>query len=64
MDIDAEMRRKIIVSLVSVGIFIAAFVGIGAVFGPDLGDTGGLVLVVAIALFVLVMGGVGVFLQD
>ncbi|RLM56641.1 hypothetical protein DVK02_09090 [Halobellus sp. Atlit-31R] len=64
MDIDAEMRRKIVVSIVSVGAFFALFVGIGATYGPDLGDTGGLVLVGAIALFVLVMAGVGVFLQD
>ena len=64
MDIDAAMRRKIVVSLVSVGAFFALFVGIGATFGPDLGETGGLALVGAIALFVLVMAGVGVVLQD
>ena len=64
MEIDAAMRRKIVVSLVSVGAFFALFVGIGATFGPDLGETGGLALVGAIALFVLVMAGVGVILQD
>jgi len=64
MDIDAAMRRKIVVSIVSVGAFFALFVGIGATFGPDLGDTGGLALVGAIALFILVMAGVGVVLQD
>jgi hypothetical protein len=64
MDIDAEMRRKIVVSIVSVGAFFALFVGIGATYGPDLGDTGGIALVGAIALFVLVMAGVGVYLQD
>ncbi|MDQ2055450.1 MULTISPECIES: hypothetical protein [Halobellus] len=64
MDIDAEMRRKIVVSIVSVGAFFALFVGIGVTYGPDLGDTGGLALVGAIALFVLVMAGVGVYLQD
>ena len=64
MDIDAAMRRKIVVSIVSVGAFFALFVGIGATFGPDLGETGGLALVGAIALFVLVMAGVGVYLQD
>ncbi|MFD1598602.1 DUF7472 family protein [Halobellus rarus] len=64
MDIDAAMRRKIVVSIVSVGAFFALFVGIGATFGPDLGETGGLALVGAIALFVLVMAGVGVILQD
>ena len=64
MDIDAAMRRKIVVSIVSVGAFFALFVGIGATLGPDLGDTGGLALVGAIALFILVMAGVGVVLQD
>lgn len=64
MDIDAEMRRKIVVSIVSVGAFFAVFVGIGATYGPDLGETGGLALVGAIALFVLVMGAVGVFLDN
>jgi len=64
MDIDAEMRRKIVVSIVSVGAFFALFVGIGVTYGPDLGDTGGIALVGAIALFVLVMAGVGVYLQD
>jgi hypothetical protein len=64
MDIDAAMRRKIVISLVSVGAFFALFIGIGATFGPDLGETGGLALVGAIALFVLVMAGVGLLLQD
>jgi hypothetical protein len=64
MEIDAAMRRKIVVSLVSVGAFFALFIGIGATYGPDLGETGGLALVGAIALFVLVMAGVGLILQD
>jgi multisubunit Na+/H+ antiporter MnhB subunit len=64
MDIDAEMRRKIVVSVVSVGVFFALFVGIGVAFGPDLGETGGMALVVAIILFVVGMGAVGVFLND
>jgi hypothetical protein len=64
MDIDAEMRRKIAVSILSVGAFFALFVGIGVTFGPDLGETGGMALVAAIALFVVGMGAVGVFLND
>jgi multisubunit Na+/H+ antiporter MnhB subunit len=63
MDIDAEMRRKIAVSIVSVGAFFALFIGIGATFGPDLGETGGLVLVGAIVLFIVVMAVVGVVLD-
>ncbi|WP_311170329.1 DUF7472 family protein [Halobellus ordinarius] len=64
MEIDAEMRRKIAVSIVSVGAFFAVFIGIGMQFGPDLGDTGGLALVAAITLFVIVMAAVGVYLGD
>ena len=64
MEIDAEMRRKIVVSIASVGALFAVFVGIGAQFGPDLGNTGGLALVGAITLFVLVMAAVGVYLGD
>jgi hypothetical protein len=64
MDIDAEMRRKIAVSIVAVGAFFAVFIGIGVTFGPDLGEAGGMALVGAIALFVIVMAGVGVVLDD
>jgi FtsH-binding integral membrane protein len=64
MDIDAEMRRKIAVSILSVGAFFALFVGIGITFGPDLGEAGGMALVAAIALFVIGMAVVGVFLND
>ncbi|WP_144904938.1 DUF7472 family protein [Halobellus captivus] len=64
MEIDAAMRRKIVVSIVAVGAFFALFVGIGATYGPDLGETGGLALVGAIVLFILVMALVGVILKD
>ena len=63
MDIDAEMRRKIAVSIVSVGAFFALFIGIGATFGPDLGETGGLVLVGTIAPFTAPMARIGVVLD-
>jgi peptidoglycan/LPS O-acetylase OafA/YrhL len=64
MEIDAEMRRKIGLSVaVTVG-FIALILGIGASFdGRSLGSTGGLALVASIALFVVVMGAVGVVLS-
>mgnify|MGYP006303929679 FL=1 len=61
---DAEMRRKIVVSIVSVGVFFAVFIGIGATFGPDLGSTGGLALVGSVALFILVMAAAGIFLGE
>ncbi|WP_336024167.1 DUF7472 family protein [Halobellus salinisoli] len=64
MEIDAAMRRKIVVSIVAVGAFFALFVGIGATYGPDLGETGGLALVGAIVLFILVMAVVGFILED
>jgi len=64
MDIDAEMRRKIAISIVSVGAFFALFIGIGVTFGPDLGETGGIALVAAIALFVIGMAVVGVLLDE
>jgi len=64
MEIDAAMRRKIVVSVVAVGAFFALFVGIGATFGPDMGQTGGLALVGAIILFILVMAVVGLVVND
>jgi len=64
MDIDADMRRKIAVAVLSVGTFFAVFIGIGVAYGPDLGETGGMALVAAIALFVIGMAAVGVFLND
>jgi len=64
MDIDAEMRRKIAISIVSVGAFFALFIGIGVTFGPDLGEPGGIALVAAIALFVIGMAVVGVLLDE
>lgn len=63
MELEAEMRRKIAVSVVAVGVFIALIVGIGAAFPDGLGGTGGLALVGSIVLFILVMAGVGVFLS-
>lgn len=64
MAIEAEMRRKIVVSMVAVGVFIALIVGIGATFNQGgLVATGGLALVGAITAFVLVMAGIGVWLS-
>ncbi|ADE04842.2 MULTISPECIES: DUF7472 family protein [Haloferax] len=64
MAIEAEMRRKIAVSIVAVGVFIALIVGIGATYNQSgLVSTGGLALVGAITAFVLVMAGIGVWLS-
>lgn len=64
MALEAEMRRKIAVSVVAVGFFIALVVGVGATYndGGLVGD-GGLVLVGILALFVLVMGIIGFVLD-
>ncbi len=64
MEIDAEMRRKIVVSLVAVGFFVALIVGIGVTYGgpAGFGATAGLALIGSIVLFVLVMAGVGLWL--
>lgn len=63
MELDAEARRQIVLAVGAVGFFIALIVAIGAAFsGEALATTGALALVGAIALFVLVMGVVGVYL--
>lgn len=63
MEIDEESRRQIVLSLAAVGFFIVLMVAIGAVNGgAALTSNGALMLVGAITLFVLVMGGIGAFL--
>ncbi|WP_318567831.1 DUF7472 family protein [Salinigranum marinum] len=65
MAIEAEMRRKILVSIAAVAVFIGVIVGIGVTFDDGgLGSTGGLALVGSIVLFVLLMAGIGVFLSQ
>lgn len=64
MALEAEMRRKILVSVVTVTAFIGVIVGIGVTFDDGgLGSAGGLALVASIVLFVLLMAAVGVFLS-
>ena len=65
MEIDAEVRRQTIISLVAVGLFIASLVTIGIVYdGSDgLPEAGALALVAALAGFILLMAGVGVVLE-
>jgi hypothetical protein len=65
MAIEAEMRRKILVSLVAVAVFIGVIIGIGVTFNDGgLGSSGGLALIGSIVFFILVMAGVGVFLSQ
>lgn len=65
MEIDAEFRRQITVSLAAVAIFILGLVAIGVVFGGStvLPASGAIALVGLLAGFVLLMGGVGLFLM-
>jgi hypothetical protein len=64
MALEAEMRRKIVVSIVTVAVFIVIIIGIGVTFDDGgLGSNGGLALIGSIVLFILLMAGVGVFLS-
>ncbi|ATW88472.1 hypothetical protein halTADL_1718 [Halohasta litchfieldiae] len=64
MEIDEEMRRQTVVSLIAVGLFLAALIGIGVVFGSagGLSSSGALALVGALAGFVLLMAVIGIVL--
>lgn len=65
MEIDAELRRQIAVSVAAAAVFLAGLVGIGTVFGGSagLGETGAIALVALLAAFVLLMALVGAFLM-
>ncbi len=64
MEIDAELRRQITVSLLAAAVFIAGLIGIGVVFGDssELPETGAIALVALLAGFVLLMALVGAYL--
>lgn len=63
MDIDEEMRRKIVVSAAAVVLVVVGFLVIGATFGGNaLSATGGYALIGAIVAFIVVMAGAGLFL--
>jgi hypothetical protein len=63
MDIGAEMRRKIGLSVVAVVAFVLLVLWIGVSFNDGgLSSTGGLALVAGIVAFILLMAGVGVWL--
>lgn len=65
MELEEGMGRKIAISVGAVGLFVALVLGIGTTFNDGgLGSTGGLALVGAIIVFILVMAGVGIFLAD
>ncbi len=64
MEIDAELRRKIVVSLSAAAVFVAGLVGIGVTFGgsSELPETGAIALVALLVAFVLLMALVGAYL--
>ena len=70
MEIDADLRRKTAVSAAAVGIFLVAFTAIGVAFSQEIPDggiafsnTGGFAVVGALAGFVLLMAGIGIWLD-
>lgn len=65
MELEEGMGRKIAISVGAVGLFVALVLGIGTTFNDGgLGSTGGLALVGAIVVFIIVMAGVGFLLAD
>ena len=65
MEIDAELRRQIGVSLAAAAVFIVGLVAIGVTFGGStvLPEAGAIALVALLAGFVLLMAGVGTYLM-
>jgi hypothetical protein len=65
MEIDAELRRQITVSLAAAAVFVVGLIGIGVTFGGStvLPQAGAIALIALLAGFVLLMGGVGMFLM-
>ncbi|WP_277554725.1 DUF7472 family protein [Halobaculum limi] len=65
MTLDAEMRRKIAVSVGAVVVFIALLIAIGTRYttGHNLSNVGGYYFVGVMALFIVLMGAAGIFLD-
>lgn len=64
MEVDAEMRRKIVASTLAVLVFVAALVVVGATYNSDgLSRTGGYALIATLVLFVILMAVVGLLLD-
>ncbi|WP_066413299.1 DUF7472 family protein [Halorubrum aethiopicum] len=63
MEIDAELRRQITVSLAAAAVFVAGLVAIGVTFdGSSLPESGAIALVGLLTGFVLLMALVGAYL--
>ncbi len=64
MEIDAELRRKTVVSVLAGAVFVAGLVGIGVTYGDETGlpEEGAIALVGLLVGFVLLMALVGAYL--
>lgn len=64
MEIDAELRRQIAVSLLAAAVFVTGLVGIGVTFGgsSELPESGAIALIGLLVGFVLLMALVGAYL--
>ncbi len=64
MEIDAELRRQITVSMLAAAIFVAGLVGIGVAYDGASGftESGAIALVGLLTGFVLLMALVGAYL--
>ena len=64
MEIDAELRRQIAVSLLAAVVFVIGLVGIGVTYGEPTGlpEEGALALLGLLTGFVLLMALVGAYL--
>ncbi|MBP1921848.1 hypothetical protein J2751_000845 [Halorubrum alkaliphilum] len=64
MEIDAELRRQIVVSMGAAAVFLAGLVAIGVTFdGDTLPEDGALALIGLLTGFVLLMALVGLYLM-
>ncbi|MWV65335.1 hypothetical protein GRS48_10965 [Halorubrum sp. JWXQ-INN 858] len=64
MEIDAELRRQIVVSLLAAAVFVAGLIAIGVTFGGagGLPEDGAIALLGLLTGFVLLMAVVGAYL--
>ena len=65
MEIDEEVRRKTIVSISAVAVFLAALVAVGIFYdgGDSLPETGAMAIVGLLVGFVFLMAVVGFYLD-
>ena len=65
MEIDEEVRRKTIVSISAVAVFLAALIGVGVFYdgGDALPEAGAVAIVGLLVAFVFLMAVVGFYLD-